>query len=291
MICNNVGVVLAANHAFSVLVRRPLEALKGAPFLDLVDACDRPSLADRINRLLSGFNRFVERDVRLIDGRGQRLWSTLCLSIIQPGRDHDDGEAYQSEVPVDSDANRLLVIQLRDITESKNLERMLVESERRYRTIFSSLTEGFVQVDEHGTLVEVNDAFCRMLGLTRVDLVGRPITGVLTPEGRAALAAELAVHDQAMTRSFTLSLRHAHGHEVLAAIYPAPLADGGGAGFIALVVDMTEHHRAERELAVREEHYRTLVTSMQDGLVLISDGKFDFVNAAIGASSAWMPPP
>lgn len=276
-ICDRSGVILDANRAFCLLVRRSLEALTGAPFFDLLDPAHRAPLISRIDRLLAGSVRAMERDVRLIDGRGQRLWGALCLSVILPEADAD-GAGTAAE----PDADVLLAVQVRDITEAKQLERMLVDSERRHRTIFSSLSEGFLQVDGEGRVVEVNDALCRMLALTRVDLIGRPITTFLTPEGCATLAVELTPHDRPMAQSFTLSLRHAEGREVLAAVYPAPLADGAGGGFIALMVDMTEHRRAERELAVREEHYRTLVTSMQDGLVLIRGARFDFVNEAFG---------
>ncbi|WP_404380077.1 PAS domain S-box protein [Caenispirillum salinarum] len=276
-VCSRTGIVLAANQAFLLLVRRPEDAVVGASFFDLLDPRERVALGTRLERLLAGPVHALERDVRLVDGRGQRLWGALCLSVVLPDADTDSGGP---PLP-DPDADVLLVAQLRDITEAKQLEQMLVESERRHRTIFSSLSEGFIQVDGQGAVVEVNDALCRMLGLGRVDLIGRPVTSVLTPEGCATLAVEF-VPDAAMSQAFTLSLRHAEGREVLAAVYPARLAESAGGGFIALMVDMTEHRRAERELAVREEHYRTLVTSMQDGLVLIRGVRFDFVNDAFG---------
>lgn len=270
-ICDRSAVVITANRAFCHLLRRSSEELAGTSFLDLLEARDRTALGDRLERLRIGPGRTLERDVRLLDGRGRRLWGSLCLSLVI------------AETGADGDGDMLFVVHLRDITDAKRLERMLVDSERRHRTIFNSLAEGFVQVDRQGTVVEVNDALCAMLGLGRVDLIGHPFTQALTPEGRADLAVELPPEGGGPTpRSLSVSLRHADGREVLAAAYPAPLADTAGGGFIALVVDITEHRRAERELAVREEHYRTLVTSMQDGLVLIRAGRFDFVNEAFG---------
>jgi diguanylate cyclase (GGDEF)-like protein/PAS domain S-box-containing protein len=270
-ICDRSAVVITANRAFCHLLRRSSEELAGTSFLDLLEARDRTALGDRLERLRIGPGRTLERDVRLLDGRGRRLWGSLCLSLVI------------AETGADGDGDMLFVVHLRDITDAKRLERMLVDSERRHRTIFNSLAEGFVQVDRQGTVVEVNDALCAMLGLGRVDLIGHPFTQALTPEGRADLAVELPPEGGGPTpRSLSVSLRHTDGREVLAAAYPAPLADTAGGGFIALVVDITEHRRAERELAVREEHYRTLVTSMQDGLVLIRAGRFDFVNEAFG---------
>lgn len=275
-VCALDGTTIAANRAFCEILGRSGAEVVGRPFTDFIESRDRIALTGRLDRLLNGPLRVLRRDVRFLNARGQVVWAALSLSVVG-GDEGSDG-------PMRCGGSPCLAIQVRDITDSKQMEQMLLDSERRHRTIFSALSEGFAQVDGDGRIVEVNDALCGMLGVGRPEIIGRPLPRFLTPEGAAALAVEMQRRDSLMDRAFGLSFRHADGREVLTQVYPAGLADrlggGSGGGFIAVIVDTTERSLAERALAASEERYRILVDSMQDGLILVRDGRFEFVNEA-----------
>ncbi|MBN1796358.1 MAG: PAS domain S-box protein [Sedimentisphaerales bacterium] len=59
---------------------------------------------------------------------------------------------------------------LLDITEKKQAEQILKQSEARYRTIIQTAMDGFWLSDIHGHILEVNDAYCRMSGYSREEL-------------------------------------------------------------------------------------------------------------------------
>ncbi|OGO45461.1 MAG: hypothetical protein A2Z05_04965 [Chloroflexi bacterium RBG_16_60_22] len=72
-----------------------------------------------------------------------------------------------------------------DITESKRAEEEVRESENKYRSLFEGMLNGFayckILVDENNnpvdfTYLEVNDAFERLTGLKREDVVGKKVT-------------------------------------------------------------------------------------------------------------------
>ncbi|NVM35411.1 MAG: PAS domain-containing sensor histidine kinase [Candidatus Lokiarchaeota archaeon] len=59
----------------------------------------------------------------------------------------------------------------RDITERKNALQKIKESENKYRTLFESSTDGIYSTDMEGLFIEVNEAFIKMLGYSRDDLL------------------------------------------------------------------------------------------------------------------------
>jgi len=58
------------------------------------------------------------------------------------------------------------------VTERKQAEEALLESEGKYRTIIEQMEEGYYEVDLLGNYTYVNDAQCRILGYSRDELIG-----------------------------------------------------------------------------------------------------------------------
>ncbi|TKJ21429.1 MAG: hypothetical protein CEE43_09815 [Promethearchaeota archaeon Loki_b32] len=59
----------------------------------------------------------------------------------------------------------------RDITERKNALQKIQKSENKYRTLFESSTDGIYSTDMEGHFIEVNEAFIKMLGYSRENLL------------------------------------------------------------------------------------------------------------------------
>lgn len=60
---------------------------------------------------------------------------------------------------------------LRDVSERKLVEVSIFQNLLRYKTLLQSSKDGIHILDEHGNIVEVNDAFCNMLGYNRSELM------------------------------------------------------------------------------------------------------------------------
>jgi PAS domain S-box-containing protein len=69
----------------------------------------------------------------------------------------------------------------RDITSKKGSEQKLKESESKYRTLFESSTDGIYYTDVEGKFVEFNDAFLKMLGYSKDELLNLSIRDI-TPQ-------------------------------------------------------------------------------------------------------------
>jgi PAS domain S-box-containing protein len=70
----------------------------------------------------------------------------------------------------------------RDITERKKAERILRESEEKYRTTLQSIEEGYYEVDLAGNLTFFNNALVRFSGYSKEELMGMNNRRLMTEE-------------------------------------------------------------------------------------------------------------
>jgi PAS domain S-box-containing protein len=82
-----------------------------------------------------------------------------------------------------SDAERCHFFIGRDMTEAKKAEEALLDSERMARTIIDTALDAIIQVNESGEVLEWNPQAESILGWSREEAMGRPITDLYLPKG------------------------------------------------------------------------------------------------------------
>jgi PAS domain S-box-containing protein len=75
-----------------------------------------------------------------------------------------------------------LIGYFRNVTERKRAEEALRESEERFRAAFEEGAVAMALAALDSTLLKVNTSFCRMLGFSASELVGRPFTEITHPD-------------------------------------------------------------------------------------------------------------
>ncbi|HZE76547.1 MAG TPA: PAS domain S-box protein, partial [Gemmatimonadales bacterium] len=68
--------------------------------------------------------------------------------------------------------------------EEHEVAQALRNSERRYRTLYNDTPVMLHSIDNDGRLVAVNDHWLRVMGYTRDEVLGRPVTDFHTVESR-----------------------------------------------------------------------------------------------------------
>jgi len=94
------------------------------------------------------------------------------VEIVVPQIDGGEHFIEMQVVPLEANQDRLSLISLRDVTERQRAVESLRESEELYRSVIESAHDGFWVTDLSGCILEVNNAYLRMTGYRREDLIG-----------------------------------------------------------------------------------------------------------------------
>ena len=168
-----------------------------------------------------------------------------------------------------------------DITERKQAEEALRKRDELNRTILATAMDGFFGIDfandPRGTITEVNDAYCRMTGYCRDELLQMRLTDL-----EAAETADMVTEhrDRILTTGadqFETRHRCKDGHEIQLDISSSKLA-GSDCRTFSFVRDITQRKQAEEALRRSEERYRTLFELSPDG-ILLEDTNGDVLDA------------
>ncbi len=162
-----------------------------------------------------------------------------------------DGSEFPVEVglgSVEAHAGTVVLAIVADITQRKQTEDALRESQELYRKLFESAPVGIGIADLQGNLIAFNEAMLQPGGYTKADIE------------RIKNVANLYVSLEARDEALSLAGRQGYlsKHEVLfkrmdGSAYDAllsliPVTHGGEGGWLALVEDVTERKRAEAQL-------------------------------------------
>jgi PAS domain S-box-containing protein len=137
---------------------------------------------------------------------------------------------------------------IQDITELRQAESALRESEQRYRMLFEKANDAIFLENESDEIIEVNRRACELLGYSREELLMMKVSDLLAPEFRSQAGSvvrdELEKHGSATYEAVNL---HRSGRHIAVEVTNTPISDQGQNLLLSIVRDITEHKRAEEE--------------------------------------------
>ncbi|MCH6591405.1 MAG: PAS domain S-box protein, partial [Proteobacteria bacterium] len=150
-----------------------------------------------------------------------------------------------------------------DITERKQAEEALRESEERFRVAFENAPVGVALITLEGNRFQVNQALADFLGYTKEELTNTDMKS--TAANLDDLNISMRLRQQVLDGEITTyrnerRYRHKQGHVVWGEISGSLLRneDGEPVHFIAHTIDITERKRAEEALRENEERFRQI---------------------------------
>ncbi|MGE5378404.1 MAG: PAS domain S-box protein, partial [Bacteroidota bacterium] len=162
-----------------------------------------------------------------------------------------NGRIYWTQHAVMDDPSGHAIVITMDVTDRKQAEKALSESEQRFRAIINQATAGIVRTDIAGRSLFVNQAFCEMLGYGESDLVDAPLWNFTHPEDiEESRRLFERLREKGKPFHFEERLLRRDGSILWVNISAAPILDEldrpQSAAFV--VVDITERKQAEEAL-------------------------------------------
>lgn len=183
-----------------------------------------------------------------------------------------------------------LLIRSHDELERRVAERTeaLDRMRRQNEMLLASAGEGIYGIDHRGCTTFINPSAARMLGCDPVALIGQPMHTLhhhTHPNGSPFLREHCPIHS---------SLQSGEVHHVDDEIFwrqdgtsfaveyiSTPLReDGRIVGAVVTFQDITARKREQASLAESEQRYRSLVEHSPEGIVVYSDSRLVYLNAA-----------
>ena len=247
------GAVKFVNPELARMRGEPLENILGVNFLTFVHPDETAKLEDRYRRRIAGKPVPATYETKLLRNDGTAVDVEISAGVI----------TYQGR-PADQ-------IVVRDITERKQSEMALRESESRFRELWGAVVEGIV-IHDNGQVLEVNDAMCQMFKTTREQMIGKSLFDFAATEAHDRLRGLLA---SGLVEHVELPGVRADGTKLILEVFPKQILYHGKFVRMVAVRDITERKRAEDALSQSEERYRRLVDAVTDYIysVVVEDGR------------------
>ena len=144
----------------------------------------------------------------------------------------------------------------------------LEEAKKFSDSLITSMRDGFAVLDANGVHIMVNDAFCRMTGFSREELIGRGLPHPYwPPEELEKIEESYSKTIESNFNDFEFAFMRKNGERFPVIVSPSTTMDrAGNVIAYATVKDITERKRVEKELRESEEKFRLIVENMVDTL-------------------------
>jgi PAS domain S-box-containing protein len=157
---------------------------------------------------------------------------------------------------------RIILLAIEDITERKQLEDLLTESEMRYRRIFETASDGIVLIEKcEGHIVHANPAAEKMLGYSEEEYVGKMLQDI----GVSLDMSDFPAIMQTLNKSGIINyddvqVKTKSGHYIDTDIYMVDRAKLAQCN----IRDITERKQAEKKLNSEKAFIENALNTLKD---------------------------
>ncbi|MFZ5981500.1 MAG: PAS domain S-box protein, partial [Candidatus Zixiibacteriota bacterium] len=263
------GVIKFNNPQVTVITGYKEDELKTKPFAQILHKDDREMVVRRHQSRLDGLKVPNEYYFRIIRKDGNIRWLNI------------------SAVRITWENRPATLNFITDITERKEAEQALFESQERFRTMadFTYDWESWIGPDDK--YIYISPSCERLTGYKAEEFIKRPELQkeIVHPDDREKLAEHMRIHSlkpEPHHLEYRIIARDGSIVWIDHVCQPVYSPDGRYLGRRISNRDVTERQKILTALIESEEKYSTIVEKANDGVILIQDEIILFANKAMG---------
>lgn len=164
-------------------------------------------------------------------------------------------EGRTAQTSLEVEGLRTVVFIARDITERKQADQQLQESEARFRTLFETSPAG-VEIDQQGRLLYANPAFERIFGISDLNaLIGEPIDFIIAPSDRERVISITSAREagEKVPETYQFQGQRQDGSTFPVEVTASNLTLSQEKATMAIIHDISERKELERKLLQSEK--------------------------------------
>ncbi len=264
------GVIRKINNLAVTLTGWAREESIGSKVSEIFKTVDEKTGEDLTNSLLNNID----------DKIGDRLINTEILLSKEGKKIYIDKKA----TPIKDERGAILgvVLIFRDVTEKRELQEKILESEKKFRHIFEQSNDAIFLI-EKDVFRDCNSKAQNLFSCKKEGIAGRQIlelfsaANLVPSKFSTAPAYGLIKKDASETAEFTL--RKNDSSEIEVEINVGPIEIDNKLMELAIVHDITERKKLEKALQESEKKYRQIVEMAEEGIWAIDENHITtFVN-------------
>jgi len=248
------GRFLYVSPSYCELFGKTEEELQGHTYMPLIHEDDRVATEEAVARLFHPpYKAYMEQ--RAMTGDGWRWLAWHDSAIL-----NENGEVVE-------------IIGIgRDITERKQTEKTLKESEERFRSIFNASNDAlFIQDLETGEILDVNRKMCELYGVSREEALNYDVRTFSSNVPPYTLNEAMEWNRRAAAgepQLFEWMAKDRGGHLFWVEVNMRRALIGSEDRLIVSVRDISDRKRMEEALFRSEERFRGMFENMGSGVAI-----------------------
>ncbi len=227
----------------------------------------------------------------------QIIVGEIPTSTVQKRYNHKDGGIVWGEVSISLvvDANNkplYLLPVIIDITERKQSEKALLESEERFRLLFNQAPLGYQSLDFDGDFIDVNQQWLDILGYTREEVIGKWFGDFLSPEYQNSFRQRFPIFKAQGNIHNEFELVHKNGNKLFFAFVGRIGYDTNGEfkQTHCILQDITERKQWVDALQKSDAKHSAMISNISDVIGIVgADGLVKYKSPNIEKLFGWQP--